>query len=119
MFCWKGDFGCAQGCKIFFIFACEGLDLIFEIAIVAVFSQLQNEYTDYRARAGDAAKIANLVQAPENTVSFVFFCIFAGVSMIVDIAEIVYLCCELKSDKTLPVAEATKEAMPIGGNVEV
>ena len=39
----------------------EFLDFILEIAIVAVFSELQEEYNDNRSRAIDVAKVAGLV----------------------------------------------------------
>ena len=109
MLCWSGSFTKVQGCKIALIFICEVGDLLLEIAIVIVFTQLQNDYDDYRARAGDAAGIAELVQAPENTISYVCFLAFAGVCMLVDIFEIVYFLKELKSDNSIPTDDIIED----------
>ena len=61
MCCWKGTFKKGQVCKVVLIPLIEFLDFILEIAIVAVFSELQEEYNDNRSRAIDVAKVAGLV----------------------------------------------------------
>ena len=58
MCCWDGK---EIGAKKILIPLIEVLDIVLEIIIVVLFSQIQEEYNDNRARGIDVAKAAGLI----------------------------------------------------------